>query len=396
MSEARRRFGPMGLLAVLSLFVVACSPSPRWQRGLSGQVEGDDVVTRDVVLGVDRWEVAICRIPDDVRDQTYATDAERPAWDTATIVARLKGVTEYFERWSHGRLLIEWIAADDVVIDADENAVDCVDRALDRSSTSTNGVLVVADAQHDVDAPGGWGRRGERCTRPCAAAKSRRSAYVGGSDFATYWGDDPPLDLIEHEIGHAFGWPHSASSAGIGDNHVYDSYLDVMSNSAAPRNVDPTRRHAPGVLAFDAWTSGWLDDDEIAFFSLDRLREGDWQDAVRLVASDTSPPIDGRMHVRLLVVDAGDDLLTVELLADRGDNDHLEASGAAIHRLVFDSSAPEGRWQVVQPVGADGSLVLAANRTWSDEESGLAVRIGEIFDETGHVSTDVRIRRDGD
>lgn len=386
-------FPPFSLLLFVSL-VVGCASSSRWDRGLGGRIDDGDVATRDVTVGIDRWEVAICRVPDDVRDPLFETSAERLASDVITIVTRLEDVTDYFDRWSQGRYRLEWTAAEDVSIDADESAVDCVDRALDRSAASTNGVLVVADAQHDVDAPGGWGRRGDRCERPCAASESRRSAYVGASDFSTYWGDEPPLDLIEHEIGHALGWPHSASSAGIGDNHVYDSHLDVMSNSASPREIDPTRRHAPGVLAFDAWTSGWLDDQEIAFFSLRRLRSGEWQDAVRLVSSDTPSPSAGSDQIRLVVVDVGDDLFTIELLADRGDNDHLAGSGVAIHRLVFDASAPEGRWQVVQPIGADGSLLLGPGRIWSDDESDLTVRIGDVVDESGRVSTDVRLRRD--
>lgn len=378
---------------VLTSVLVGCATPARWERGLNHGLGESEVLTRDVVIGVDRWEVAICRVPDDAADPLYVTSAERLTVDVSEIVNRLAGVADYFGRWSHGRVSLEWTAANDVAIESEETAVDCVDRALDQSRPSTNGVLVVADAQHAVDAPGGWGRRGERCDRPCSASESRRAAYVGASDFSSYWGDEPPLDLIEHEIGHAFGWPHSASSAGVGDNHVYDSYLDVMSNSASPREIESTRRHAPGVLAFDAWTSGWLDDQEIVFFSLDRLRSGDWQDAVRLVASDTGPPIEGELHVRLVVIDIGDDLVTIELLAARGDNDHLLGSGVAIHRLVFDDSAPEGRWQVVQPVGSDGRLVLGANQSWTDDDLPFAVRVGSIIDQDGLLTTDVRIRR---
>ena len=376
----------------LSIVVLTgCTTTVRWERGL-GEVEWADVGVRDVFGGTDRWEVAVCRVPDGVSDPLYVTSAERMSIGVDEVVERLEGVTQYFERWSHDRYRIEWIEAPEVSIDEDESAVDCVDRALDQSASSTNGVLVVADVQHDVDEPGGWGRRGERCDRPCAASLSRRAAYVGASDFTSYWGDRSPLDLVEHEIGHALGWPHSASAAGVGDNHVYDSDLDVMSDSAAPRLVDPERRHAPGVLAFDAWASGWLDDSEVAFFSLERLRSGDWQDAVRLVASDTPPPSDGGLHVRLIVVELDEDLLTIELLADRGDFDHLASPGVAVHRLVFDDDAPENRWHVVELIGADGSLVLGANSSWKSPE--VSIRTGSIDDVSTATSIDVRIKRE--
>lgn len=374
------------VLSSLASSLTACSSSTPWSRGVPVAQRS----TIDPFTGSDRWEVVVCRIPDDVTDPTYATDAERLVLGVDAIIDRLAGVTDYFARWSHQRLRIEWVAGADVAIGSDEDSYDCVDRALDVSDDDVNGVLVIADAQHASEAPGGWGRRGERCERPCPASRTRRAAYVGASDFVSYWGDDSPLDLIEHEIGHAFGWPHSASSAGIGDNHVYDSDVDVMSDSAAPRTVDPTRRHGPGVLAFNAWVAGWLDDEEVVFYSFPKVRAGDWQDAIRLAATDTTPE---RRAVRLVVVDIGSALLTVEFVADRGDNDHRAEAGVVIHEIVFDEEAPEGRWHVVQPIGADGSLVLGPEREWESIDGGMSIRTGDVRVADEITSIDVRIRR---
>ena len=351
---------------------------------------GFDSALVDEFRGVDRWEVAVCRVPDDVEDPLYVTAAERLAIDVDAIVERLDGVSEYFSRWSHDRYTIDWVAAPDVALGRSDDSYDCVDRALDASDASTSGVLVVADAQHAADAPGGWGRRGERCDRPCAASDSRRAAYVGASDFLGYWGDDSPLDLVEHEIGHALGWPHSATVAGVGESHVYDSDVDLMSNSAAPRDVDDTRRHAPGVLAINQWLAGWLDDGEVLLVALDDTRSGDWQDAIRLVTSDSSPN-DGR--VRLVVIDLGPTLFTIEAVADRGDNDHHRESGVVMHEIVFDDDAPEGRWHVVQSVGTKGELVLGSGGEWTSIDGGLSIRVGEISIDDGAMTADLRFRR---
>ena len=384
--SVRRAFVTAVVLSSLAAFLTACSSSTAWFRGVPEARRS----TIDPFTGSDRWEVVVCRVPDDVTDPTYATDAERLVLGVDEIIDRLTGVTDYFARWSHQRVRIEWVAGADVAIGPDEDSYDCVDRALDASDDEANGVLVIADAQHAAEAPGGWGRRGEQCERPCPASRTRRAAYVGASDFVGYWGEDSPLDLIEHEIGHAFGWPHSASAAGIGDNHVYDSDVDVMSDSAAPRDIDPTRRHGPGVLAFDAWVAGWLDDDEIVFYSLSKIRVGDWQDAIPLAASDTSPD---RRAVRLVVVDNGAALLTVEFLADRGDNDHLAEAGVVIHEVVFDEEAPEGRWHVVQPIGPDGSLVLGPDRIWESVGGVVSIGTGDVRVADDVTSIDVRIRR---
>ncbi len=390
--EARYRQG-MANRHLAAMLVVAgisgCSSGTPWETGVP--VRHGGVPTRDEFVGVDRWEVVVCRVPDGTRDETFVTSAERLALGADEIVERLEEVSAYFFRWSQGRLSIEWAAASDVVIDVDETSYDCVDRAIEASAVDTNAVLVIADAQHSVDAPGGWGRRGDRCERPCSVTTSRRAAYVGASDFTSYWEEASPLDLVEHEVGHAFGWPHSASRAGIGDNHVYDSDLDLMSNSAAPRAIDSARRHAPGVLAFNAWAAGWLPDDDIVFYSLDEVRVGDWQDARRLSPSDARSEED---LVRLVIVDVGTTLVTIELLADRGDNDHVSGPGVAIHEIVFDENAPEGRWHVLQAAGTEGSPLLGSGERWESDDGQLSVQLSTIeIGDSGEVSTDLRIRR---
>lgn len=383
------------LVTGLVLVVVAgCATAGPGSQGSTGF---DSVALSELVddhvdefRGVDRWAVAVCRVPDEVEDPLYETAAERLAVDVDAIVQRLDGVSEYFSRWSHGRYTIEWAVAPDVAIDERESSYDCVDRALDASDASTNGVLVIADAQHAADAPGGWGRRGERCDRPCAASESRRAAYVGASDFLSYWGDDSPLDLVEHEIGHALGWPHSATEAGVGESHVYDSDVELMSNSAAPRDVDATRRHAPGVLALNQWLAGWLDDREVFVVALDDVPTGDWQDVVRLATSDSAPSAE---RARLMVVDLGSALFAIEAIADRGDNDHRRESGVAVHEIVLDDDAPEGRWHVVQSVGRKGELVLGSGGEWTSGNEELSVRVGAITIDDGEMIADVRVRR---
>jgi len=182
----RRKF------VVVSALLVSCAPST------GGEVSADDF---DALLrlrtppAIDVWEVALCRVPADVEAGLYAPFEERLEIDASEIVDRLGPVSDYFGRWSQGAYTIEWRAGAPVALDSSGDPMSCVDQALDVSGGDVRGVLVVADAQHDTDQIGGWGRPGAECDEPCAASTSRRAVYIGASDFMPQWNDDPPLDL---------------------------------------------------------------------------------------------------------------------------------------------------------------------------------------------------------
>ncbi|MBU3689244.1 MAG: hypothetical protein B7C54_02230 [Acidimicrobiales bacterium mtb01] len=374
---------------VASALLVGCAPSP------GGEVSTDDF---DALLrmrtppSIDRWEVALCRVPSGVEAGLFAPLAERLAIDAAEIVDRLGPVSDYFARWSQGSYSLEWRAAPPVDLDSSGDPMSCVDRALDASDDDTTGVLVVADAQHDSDQIGGWGRPGSDCEQPCAARTSRRAVYVGASDFMPQWEDDSPLDLLQHELGHALDWPHSATAAGFADtaadeHGVYDSPFDVMSDSVAPRAIDSRRRGAPGILAVNLHSVGWLDRSGIEFVDPDRHPEGEWHDATRLVSTDSVGDDDAK---RLMVVQVGDGrFLTVELVAARSDNDHVRSSGVLIH-LVEPTENNEGRRNVLLT-----EAIIGEERTWTWNDGRLEFAVGIIAAEGDRVTTDVRFRRLG-
>lgn len=378
----RRKF------AVVSVLLVSCAPS----AGGEVSTEVFDALLRmRTPPEVDVWEVALCEVPADVEAGLYAPFEERLEIDAAEIVDRLGPVSDYFARWSQGAYSIEWRVAAPVDLDSSGDPMSCVDQALDASADDTRGVLVVADAQHDTDQIGGWGRPGSSCEQPCSARTSRRAVYVGASDFMPQWDDDSPLDLVQHELGHALDWPHSASADGFdersgNDDSVYDSPFDVMSDSAAPRAVDPARRGAPGVLAVNLHSVGWLGRSEIEFVHPNRHPIGEWHDATRLVSTDSS----GGDGSRLMVIPVGDGrFITVELVAARDDNDHLRSSGVLIH-LVEPADNNEGRRNVLLTENLVGQ-----ERSWIWNEGRLEFAVGAVVDDGEVVATDVRFRRLG-
>ena len=344
-------------------------------------------------IGTDVWEVAVCAVPADVTSDEFAPDTVRLDRSPAEIAELLSPVSDYFDRWSQGSYVPTFEPGAAVSIDSSQGSDECVARAIAASNETANGVIVVADAPLTPDDPGGWGRVGDACEQPCSVTESGRAVFVGATDFLPDWGDAPPLDLIEHELGHAIGWAHSSTLEGSGAGHdTYDSPYDVMSASDAPRASNSERRHAPGVLAVNMLASGWLHSSEVREIEWASRPVGEWTDAVR-VASTDSLRDDGL--ARLVVLDLGAGrFVTLELLADRGDDDHLTSPGLIVHELVTDGLSWNERPLIIMRADS-GRLITTDGVTSVFSDSLLSVKVGAIVElDDGRVVADVRVRRD--
>lgn len=332
----------------------------------------------DLAQGSDPWEVVICQIPRDTTDPIYEPVDARLDVTSQEIVSKLAPVVEYFSRWSQGRYQPNFTAVSGVSITADEKSEMCVDRALDKASTTTRGVLVIADAQHTESAVGGWGRPGAPCTENCSAKTTRRAVYIGASDFMPYWKNDPPLDLVEHEMGHALDWPHSSSSVDNFGNGVYDSPIDVMSNSAAPRDVVPEARDAPGPLAINMYLANWLQDDQVKVLHAETV-------TVNLVATNTDREVDG---VRLLIIPVDkSSIITVELINAIGDNQHLLHDRVVLHHIEIAGQSGYERRQTV--LNDD----LLSGETWSNEQVSIRAKAIQPNQSQSSAAIEITIQR---
>ena len=282
--------------------------------------------------GDDLFEVWICHVPVDSTAAIYGGLPLRlpltPEGVAAIVEAR---VPKYFDMLSHGRYRPSFTAGGEVSLGTNDGPQSCVDQAVAGAGPDTRAVLVVADAEHAVDQPGGFGSGGDPCpdATPCPVAQTHRSAYVGASDFHPDWVDDPPMDLVEHEIGHTLGWVHS----GVDAVGAYLSALDVMSNSAAPRDVDPARRDGPDTLAVNRLLAGWLTVDDV------------WV-APATGGKVTLSPSTGDDGTRLaLVALGGGRFISAELLTADGLDAHLPTPGIAVHLITV----TDGVLQPIEP-----------------------------------------------
>jgi hypothetical protein len=162
---------------------------------------------------------------------------------------------------------------------------------------------------------------------------------VGASDFHPSHGDVPLLDLVEHELGHTFGWPHSGTTVSGDDRYV--SAIDLMSDSAAPRVTDRARRDGPLPLAIDQFDAGWLPLGQTVVLGR--------------TAADTVvelSPLGSADGTRLLVLAIDEHrLLSVEYRTPTGFDDHLPEAGVAVH--LIDDTAGTGVERVQLPVHTD-------------------------------------------
>lgn len=310
-------------------------------------------------------EVWVCQVPVDSTAAIYGGLTLRQPLTPDDVVAHIgQRVSAYFRSISHDAYAPSFVAGGTVAMSSSETDAECVDRALDQSSATADAVLAVADAEHAVGQPGGWGRPGTwlTCTDSCPASMTRRAAYVGASDFHPDWGPVPLLDLIEHELGHTLGLPHSGSAASGSDEYL--SALDLMSNSAAPRDVDPDRRDAPDTIAVDRLDLGWLSLDDVVVAS------------PAGVTVDLSPST-GPTGTRLVLAAIDEHrMLTFEYLTPTGFDDHLPEAGVAVH--LVDDAAGGDVLRVQDTLGSapPHTDLLGAGDEWSGE--GWRVRVVQV------------------
>ncbi|MBM7516933.1 hypothetical protein [Nocardioides nitrophenolicus] len=325
-------------------------------------------------------EVWVCTVPLDTRAHAYQPSPLRLDLDPAAIAGQLEAhVRPWFATLSNGRYAPRFVAGGVLALRTDEGGEDCLARAQDRSRRTTDAVLAVANAEHRADAHGGLGNPGAGCASEatsCPASVSRRGAYVGASDFHPDWGPLPAFDLIEHELGHTLGWPHSGGPAG-----EYDSALDVMSDSTAPRSVFPDEHHAGGTIGINLVDAGWIPARDVVRSPRDGGR------ATYRIHRSAGPSGTRLLELPL----AADRFLTVELLTADGLDRHLPESGIAITLVDASPAAcgtpcdPLRRRHVVQrstPPYTD--LLQPGEVPWSGH--GWRVQVDSIAGGTATVS----------
>ena len=360
--------------------IAGCSREQQVRRIFDSEAVNTMVQTEaqfgDIALGSDPWEVVVCQIPQDTTDPIFDPNAVRLNLSSGDIVAELDPVIAYFSRWSHGQYQPNFTAVNGVSISAEEKSDLCVERALDQASPTTRGVMVIANAQHSETAVGGWGRPGSPCEKNCSAKSTRRAVYIGAADFMPFWKGSPPLDLVVHEMGHALDWPHSSTSIDNFGNGVYDSDIDVMSNSAAPRDFNADMRNAPGPLGINLYLSHWLNDNNVAL-----LENG--TTSFDLVATNTDLVVDG---LRLVLVPLNNStVVSVELLQASGDNQHLLDDRVVIHQIEGAGETGFERRQTV--LDAD----LQSGESWSDGKVDVSVKQVKTINSVTTARIEVRI-----
>jgi len=184
------------------------------------------------------------------------------------------------------------------------------------------------------------------------------------------------------------GWPHSTRQFPISQNSLpaseYDSVIDIMSNSAAAREVNAQRQHGPGVLGLNLLTAGWLDFDEVTVIN-SPSRTPQMYSISSISAEDKSD------SPRLLLIDIGGNAaITIEFISNIGDNDHLVRPGVAVHRVEWGPDVCE--------IPGDDNLCLGTARrvtllgTSADGLLGVgeSATSGDVFVSVAALSTQLR------
>ena len=216
--------------------------------------------------------------------------------------------------------------------------------------------------------------------------------------WRTTW--EPPwgygdVSVIEHEMGHGFGWPHSSGTYGA----VYDNSWDVMSDSWYNCSVsNPSRDHptygctGQQTIAYHKDLAGWL--PSALKLTLPQVRRRPpWPSSrspgCRLAASASLST--GTYLVAILQTgEASGRYFTVEARKRAGYDAKLYGDGVIIHEVVPNRDTDNQPAHVMDAssnsVTADAGALWTVGETFSDSASSISIRV-DAATATGYTVT---------
>jgi S-layer family protein len=152
---------------------------------------------------------------------------------------------DYYSSWSQGSLQLSFSAGASL---SDTDGDNCRSAAASSAASGTEGIFII-----DTVTGGGFASPGSVCfsgdecswVPSTVATGSGRYAVVGDTAFANY------PQVVVHELGHSYHWPHSNSGSS-----EYDNPIDVMSGNAGTVEALST-------LSYNRYLSGWIDPSDV-------------------------------------------------------------------------------------------------------------------------------------
>lgn len=297
-------------------------------------------------LGIDRWDVWVCRIPrNTIADDFSDVGPRRVGVTPKEAVRRLRRViAPYFRSLSEGRYRQTFRARKVIALSRKQGAGRCGKHAR-RASRGRDGALVVTN----LVAAGPTWAAADRCAdeavnrpparicarRPRTLPGNRRMAWIPAETLLDVLPSGPHYSTAAHELGHALAWPHSFTGRlfvpvpGGGGAKVgieYDDPVDLMGyerlwGTGSWWSSKRGRYRLKGTQIFNRVAAGWVRPSETvvhrSFARTYRLR-----------------PL-GRRGPKLLVVPTADRraFLTLEARVRRGYDRSLPFSGVNVHAI---------------------------------------------------------------
>lgn len=367
----------------------------------ANQPRGPDLVASSAMrihsLGLDRWDVWVCRSP----ANSTSTDFQNAVGGRVPITAkraasRLQNViARYFRRLSGGRYRQVFRPRQTIFLGRSQGMSACKRKAVRRSAGRDGAVLVSnlagggpvhAGADLCADQPS-YRKPARACAgKPTRLPGNGRVAQLDAGNLVAALPDGPHLGTAAHELGHALAWPHSFTGrlyvpiTEDGETFEvgvpYDDPFDLMGyerlwGTGSWQHPDTGDFRLKGTQVFNRYAAGWIPRKAVKTHRHPSR-------IYRLVPN-------GRAGVQMLVIPTAHrrNFVTLEARVRRGLDRLLPAGGVNVHAIDQRASActvpkfvsfpvcwGESRRQAPLPTRPDSLASLIRN--------GASMRLGPV------------------